>query len=285
MRSSGIIYYHDWNYTPNPAAKRRVSRPKKAARTHTSGHSWSWIMGIGMLALALGGVTGPFTPRIRMEAKYALLQVQRALPMYESTAKQIADNIVHSITSYGLPDAAPKQTASPAKPATPAAFDPLKTPDGASIDPVNKEFSLIVPKIGINAAVIPAVNPTKPGEYLKALEKGIAHSSLSYFPDEEGAVYLFSHSTNYDWFVQDINAVFYLLKNLEEKDTVVIFYKGASYTYEITGKQVVKPTDVAYMAPQAGAKRLILQTCWPPGSTTERLLIFADLVEKSNNAI
>lgn len=170
-------------------------------------------------------------------------------------------------------------------PIAPAFFDPLKTADGTLIEPVNKDFSLVIPKIGINASVIPAVNPTKPGEYLPALEQGIAHSSLSYFPDEDGTVYLFSHSTNYEWFVNDLNAVFYLLKNLEEDDLVVLFYKGNSYTYKITGKQVVKPTAVSFLVPQAGARRLILQTCWPPGSTSERLLIFADLVESSNGAI
>lgn len=285
MKTSGIIYYHDWNYTPNPTAKRQTKRPQKTARVSSANRSWSHMLGMGMLALALGGLIGPLTPRVRLEARYALIQTQRALPSYEASAKQIAADALHAITSFRLPDNTPTQTASVAKPVTPAAFDPLKTPDGASIDPVNKEFSLIVPKIGINAAVLPAVNPTKPGEYLPALQKGIAHSSLSYFPDEDGTVYLFSHSTNYDWFVGDLNAVFYLLKNLEEKDTIVIFYKGSSYRYEITGKQIVKPTEVSYLAPQAGAKRLILQTCWPPGSVTERLLIFADLVEESNEAI
>lgn len=285
MKTSGIIYYHDWNYTPNPAAKQRAHRPQKPAQVRTTNHSWSHLLGLGMLALAVGGLMGPLTPRIRMETKYALLQTQRVIPAYKSAAKQLVADTINTIVSFRLPDSTPKQIASIAKPMTPAAFDPLKTPDGASIDPVNKDFSLIVPKIGINAAVLPAVNPTKPGEYLPALQKGIAHSSLSYFPDEDGTVYLFSHSTNYDWFVGDLNAVFYLLKNLEEKDTIVIYYKGKSYRYEITGKQIVKPTEVSYLAPQAGAKRLILQTCWPPGSVTERLLIFADLVEESNEAI
>lgn len=293
MKTSGIIYYHNWDYRPaaaeatgaQPASKRHGKPIKTATKHAASASSWSTTLGIGIVAIALGGLMGPFTPRLRMEAKYAMLQLQRAMPAYSATAKQLAVNSLDTFMSFLPVDTLSKQTAPPAKPAVPAAFDPLKTPDGASIDPVNRDFSLIVPKIGVNAAVIPAVNPTKPGEYLPALQKGIAHSSLSYFPDEDGTVYLFSHSTNYDWFVGDLNAVFYLLKNLEEKDTIVIYYKGSSYRYEITGKQVVKPTEVSYLAPQAGAKRLILQTCWPPGSVTERLLIFADLVEEQNVAI
>lgn len=293
MQTSGIIYYHDWDYRPGipvltPA--RTTTKPRRtpspvAVPKNTTNHSWVITLGIGMLALALGGLTGPLTPRIRLEARYAALQVQRALPAYQKALVQHLDGVISVVRTWLPTDRTQIATETTQKPAVPAAFDPLKTPEGASIDPVNKDFSLIVPKVGINAGVIPAVNPTKPGEYLAALQKGIAHSSLSYFPDEEGTVYLFSHSTNYDWFVGDLNAVFYLLKNLEVKDTILIYYKGSSYRYEITGKQVVSPTEVSYLAPQAGQKRLILQTCWPPGSTTERLLIFADLVEEQNEAI
>lgn len=214
-------------------------------------------VGLGLLALALGGLTGPLIPVLRLEAGYLSSKLSTK----------------HQALSAPLPKAVP------------VVFDPLVTPDGGSIDPLNLEFGLVVPKIGINAAIIPAVNPTQPGEYLAALEKGVAHSSLSYFPDEDGTVYLFSHSTNYDWFVRDLNAVFYLLKNLEEGDLVVLFYKGSRYTYKLSQKQVVPSTAISYLVPEAGRKRLILQTCWPPGTTTERLLIFADLVEEYGTTI
>jgi len=279
MQNSGIIYSHDWDQ-PRPAASETPSISKSTRSTggknstsdepNVQGQalyvtSWTQLLGLGIVAVALGGLTGPLTPRIQLEAKYATLRAQAIVQQ----------------TNKGTQ----KQPVTKQSPVTPAIFSPLTTPDGASIDPVNKEFSLVIPKIGINAAVIPAVNPNKPGEYLAALKKGVAHSSLSYLPDEDGTVYLFSHSTNYEWFVNDLNAVFYLLKNLEEKDTVILFYKGFAYTYQITGKQIVKPTEVTYLTPQKGPRRLILQTCWPPGSTTERLLLFADLIEDPTTKI
>jgi len=170
-------------------------------------------------------------------------------------------------------------------PAVPVVFNPLVTPEGAAIEPVNREFSLIVPKIGINAPVIAAVNPANPGVYLEALQKGVAHAATSFFPDEAGTVYLFSHSTNYEWFVRDLNAVFYLLKNLEAGDLVVIFYKGNRYTYRLTEKRIVGPKEVGYLVPQAAERRLILQTCWPPGSVAQRLLLFAELIEETAQAV
>lgn len=224
-----------------------LSPPKKHS-------AWRKAAGLALLALSIGGIVGPLFPAIRLESYYYLTQ-----------AKQIIYATSDPVTM--LP------------PSVPVVFNPLKTADGKEITPVNNNFSLIIPKIGINAAVIPTVNPANPGEYLDALQKGVAHASTSYFPDENGTVYLFSHSTNYEWFVDDLNAVFYLLKDLQQGDTIVVVYKNQQYVYKISDKRIVKPNEVSYLVPQAGKKRLILQTCWPPGSTTERLLLLADLIQ------
>lgn len=214
------------------------------------------LVALGMIALSLGGIAGPLTPTMRLEAQHAYHRIQGTISNKQKATKLLPKSV-------------------------PVVFNPLKTEDGSSIDPASKEFGLIIPKVGINTAVIPGVNPTDPGEYLEALKKGVAHASTSYFPDEDGTVYLFSHSTNYDWFVSDLNAVFYLLKNLSEGDLIVIYYKGTQYTYRLREKRIVSPKETSYLIPQKGIKTLILQTCWPPGSTTERLLLFADLVEET----
>ncbi len=247
MKTFGMIYEYNGS-APRPS--RRAKKTRGSTR----------LLGLALLTLSLGGITGPLLAPARLEANH-LITTMRA-----------------SVNGWKNPE-------KPLPAAVPVIFNPLTTPDGASIKPVNTEFSLVVPKVGINAAVIPAVNPTDSNEYMEALTKGIAHASTSFFPDEEGTTYLFSHSTNYDWFVSDLNAVFYLLKNLEMDDLMVVFYKGKQYTYKLTDKRVAAPTEVSYLVPQSGAKRLILQTCWPPGSTTERLLIFADLVEEKTIAI
>lgn len=214
-------------------------------------------IGFGLIALALGGITGPLIPTIRLEASYAYQRIYTSLYTRTVTSNQ-----------------------KPLPASVPVIFNPLKTSDGSSIDPVNADFSLVIPKIGINAPIIGSVNPSNPGEYLETLKTGIAHASTSFLPDEDGTVYLFSHSTNYDWFVRDLNAVFYLLKNLKNDDLIVLFYKGSRYTYRISGRKIVNPDQVSYLFPTVGDRTLILQTCWPPGSTTQRLLIFADLIER-----
>lgn len=244
MESWEVVY----QYTPAPIA---VIRPVK----HSAEASFAQKIGFIILAIALGGFIGPFIPAARLEAFY-----------WTKTATTKAIDVV-------------KPESPPLPPSAPIVFTPLIAPDGASITPVNKTFSIIIPKIGVNAPVIANVDPTSPATYDSALLAGVAHSQTSYLPDENGTTYLFSHSTNYDWFVKDLNAVFYLLKNLSVGDYVVLYYKDKLYTYQIKEIKIVNSKDISYLVPVAGQKRLILETCWPPGTVNKRLLVFADLMK------
>ncbi len=293
MKSSGIIYYYEWHHFGSKSAPPASRHPSSHARGGVG-----QTLGFGLIALALGGLLGPLTPFIRLEAGYRLVQAHAAINVaVENLDKQAIILIQKESLAAGklIPglSALAHSLSGLLKPKTPrlatnaktVLFTPLTAPDGSVITPVDTNFGLIIPKIGINANVIPAVDPTNPGEYEKALLEGVAHASTSYFPDQNGTVYLFSHSTSYDWFVKDLNAVFYLVKNLDTGDTVVLMYKGKEYTYRITEKKVVSPEAVSYLVPHAGARNLILQTCWPPGSTSERLLIFADLISDGSQSI
>ncbi len=249
MQTWEVIYQYSPDAAKTATVIIRPTHKKQGFLTRQFGLTLGQVVGFTLLALSLGGLTGPFIPALRLEAAYALAQTKT-------------------------------MEVKPPLPASPTlVLTPLVAPDGSPIDPVNRDFSLIVPKVGINAPVIANVDPGNPGEYATALKTGVAHASTSFLPDQDGTVYLFSHSTNYDWFVDDLNAVFYLLKNLDAGDLVVLYYKEARYTYRITHKRIVKPSEISYLVPEAGKKSLILQTCWPPGSVAERLLLFADLVE------
>lgn len=250
----------DWEilYQYSPKAPQRATviiRPKRTPLGTTIAQK----VGFVMLAVALGGIAGPLIPAARLEAFY-----------WSQTAASAMK---------------PQSTASPAsEPAQATKAAPLLAPDGSVITPVNTDFSIIIPKIGVNAPVIAGVDPTKASTYDSALLQGVAQASTSFTPDQNGTTYLFSHSTNYDWFVKDLNAVFYLLKNLKVDDTVVLFYKGKQYTYKIKETKIVNPRDISYLVPTVGTKSLILETCWPPGSTSQRLLLFADLVSTEGNS-
>lgn len=143
--------------------------------------------------------------------------------------------------------------------------------------PDSAEFSVAIPKIGANEHIIQNVDPNNEDEYLRALMKGVAHAKGSAFPGLNGTTYLFAHSADSFWNVGRYNAVFYLLNKLEKGDEIVIFYSGQRYNYKVVKSEVVNADDTHYIASNIGqGERLILQTCWPPGTAWKRLLVFAE---------
>lgn len=143
------------------------------------------------------------------------------------------------------------------------------------LTPQNSSFNIIIPKIGANSKVIANVNAADETEYLAALNNGVAHTLGTAFPGENGHIFLFAHSTDYFWNVGSYNAVFYLLYKLEKGDEIDLFYDGQRYVYTAIGKQIVNPSQVEYLTRKSNKEFLTLQTCWPPGTTLQRLLVFA----------
>jgi sortase A len=138
-------------------------------------------------------------------------------------------------------------------------------------------FSLIIPKIHAKGKIVPEVDAGNEAEYFAALKTGVAHAKGTVFPGSSGNVYLFAHSTDSPINILRYNAIFYLLKELEVGDEIQVYYQGVKHRYFVAEKKIVEPTDVSYLLPQnpEGREQLILQTCWPPGTTLKRLLIFA----------
>lgn len=142
--------------------------------------------------------------------------------------------------------------------------------------PKSAFFSVVIPKIGANEQVTPNVDPSNEQEYLSVLQHSIAHAKGSAFPGLNGTTYLFAHSADNFWNVGRYNAVFYLLKELSVGDDVVVFYLNKRYDYTVYDSKIVEASDVSHLASNIGqGERLILQTCWPPGTSWKRMLIFA----------
>jgi sortase A len=146
------------------------------------------------------------------------------------------------------------------------------------ITPLSSEFGVVIPKILANVAVTANVNPADPNVYQAVLRQsgGVAHAAGSALPDEDGIVYIFGHSTDANVNVARFNAVFYLLRKLEAGDLVLVYFGGQEYRYRVRYKRVVDPTDISDITDVSAARRLILQTCWPPGTDWKRLLVVAE---------
>lgn len=148
---------------------------------------------------------------------------------------------------------------------------------GDDIQPVSTDYGIVIEKINANAKIIANVNPGSEAEYTKALAEGVAEAKGSTRPGESGNLYIFSHSTDSPWNVARYNAVFYLLRELESGDRVVIFHEGRRYNYIVFDKVIANPSDISFLNNRYDRPVLTMQTCDPPGTTLNRLIVRAKL--------
>ena len=148
-------------------------------------------------------------------------------------------------------------------------------PQEKEIIPVSEDFGLIIPKIGVNAKVFPNVDSNNPNEYLPILTQGAAHAKGSVLPGEEGNIFIFAHSSDTPLNITQYNAVFYLIGKLKTGDEIVVHYNYMRYLYEVIDKKIIPPEVMSDYFRGFGGKTLTLQTCFPPGTSVNRLLVIA----------
>lgn len=149
------------------------------------------------------------------------------------------------------------------------------------ITPPDTLFSIVIPKIGASSHVVINVDSNNESEYLTALKQGIAHAKGTVFPGMKGTSFYFAHSTDSFWNVGRYNAVFYLLKDLTPGDDIALFFNNYRYNYTVTQTKIIDPNDVDLLvnAQKDTEEKIVLQTCWPPGTTWKRLLVVAKPVK------
>lgn len=148
-------------------------------------------------------------------------------------------------------------------------------PNGDLYSPPNTTFSIVVPKIDAKAPIVSNIDAADEKAYMEALKIGVAQAKGTCFPGMDCIMYLFAHSAGSPISAARYNAVFYLLRKLETGDSVIVYYYGKKFLYEVTGKEIVSPSDTHYITDTGETEGLILQTCDPPGTSINRLLVFA----------
>jgi len=139
----------------------------------------------------------------------------------------------------------------------------------------DKNFSIIIPQLGINAKVVAAVDLSDEEAMQKALKEGVIQAQGGASPGQGGTTYIFGHSTDSPLHIELYNAIFYPLKDIKENEEVIVIYKGRPYTYKVEEKKIIAADNIQYLTNFSGEEKLVLLTCWPPGTTIKRLLIIA----------
>jgi len=146
--------------------------------------------------------------------------------------------------------------------------------------PISNEPRLIIPKINVD---VPVIYDTKPDQtsQLLAMEKGVAWFGIpgaNSRPGQVGNTVLSGHSSNDLFDPGDYKFIFARLEQLAEGDTFYVNYLGERYTYSVTKKEVVKPTDVHKLVYPTDKPVMTLITCVPLGTAQNRLLVTAEQI-------
>lgn len=156
------------------------------------------------------------------------------------------------------------------------------------IDITPYENRIIIPKIGKNIPLVEVTQELVEDEkalndiFMKDLENGVVRYPSSVKPGENGNSFIFGHSSNFPWIKGNYNEVFALLDKVSYGDEIIIYYEQKKYTYIIREKSVIDPNNVGVIKKHALKPRLTLMTCWPIGTTLNRLIVAGELVEESD---
>ncbi len=121
-----------------------------------------------------------------------------------------------------------------------------------------------IPRIGVEKAVVEGVG-------VPDLKKGPGHYPTTPLPGQPGNAAIAGHRTTY-------GAPFYHLDELGNGDRIEVTTRQGEFTYEVTDKRVVKPSQSEVLDPTTD-NRLTLTTCNPRFSASQRLVVVSKLVD------
>ena len=223
-------------HSPAHTLRRRSRRLRSAKRVLLKCLPWAMIAaGICIVIFALSSRLSVSSEQQRLVEEYRSAEQSAAVSMEETPeATALAE----------LPD--------------PDATPDTQTDDAGEADTATLAV-LTIPSIDLEVAVREGI-----GSY--SLKYSVGHYPLSAMPGEADNCVILGHR-NYTY-----GEFFNRLDELNAGDTIIIERSGVVYTYVVTEKFIVEPSDTYVLNP-AGEATLTLITCTPIRVATHRLIV------------
>lgn len=177
------------------------------------------------------------------------------------------------LTSITIPTATPTP-----KPTVMAQVTPEPIITKNKVAPETIDGRLVIDKLKISAPIFWDVDESN---IIERLKNGVAHYKGTSRPGEGGNVFIVGHSSNYVWVKSDYNNVFALLDKLVKGDRIEVRFGDVSYYYDVIETKVIKPDQVDALS-DTNSEILSLMTCWPVGTTLNRLVVISEFKYSSD---
>ena len=112
------------------------------------------------------------------------------------------------------------------------------------------------------------------------LSQSLIHYPDTAKPGQLGSGVIFGHSILPQFYnPKNYMSIFSLLPTLQSGDLIYVAYDQVTYTYQVSDKVEVYPSDLSPLQQQFDDRRLKLVTCVPPGLKARRLVVTATLIK------
>ena len=146
----------------------------------------------------------------------------------------------------------------------PPESEPIPPPiDAYASEPVIEMGTISIPKIGVSMTMYEGIRMT-------TLDYGPGHWPGTALPGQAGNVVVGGHRTSK-------HKVFRNVDQLVAGDEIVFDDERGRHVYRVSRVEIVEPTAVWIVNP-TDTPTATLFACHPPGSTRQRIVVFADLV-------
>lgn len=256
-----------------PASHEKVShwdRPKPP-------HDWRWVVGgMGRTLITLGLLMFAFVGYQLWGTGIQTAQAQRTLSRQFDRVIGTQPTTTTTTTTLTPSTTGPPTTETivPIDPAsstttTPAAIPPAQPIPGES----GAIARLEIPRMDLNRIVVE-------GATAEALTKGPGHFPETPLPGQLGNAAIAGHRTTH-------LHPFFDIDKLQPGDQIFVTTFNGRYVYQVTGTEIVDPSDYADVIPTTDVTKatLTLVSCTPRYSATNRIVVRADLVPDLSDAL
>lgn len=141
-----------------------------------------------------------------------------------------------------------------------------------------KPFAISIPSIGIvDLTITHPEDPYTQNGVLDPLQQGVGH--LFAYPGNGSKIMIYGHSSGYPWDLSKFTKIFRTINEVNVGTQIFVTYEGKLHVYQVTEKKTIPANDKMAFEPDEKGEQLVLYTCWPPDSISQRYLVFAMPVE------
>ncbi len=144
---------------------------------------------------------------------------------------------------------------------------------------VEFEDTIYIPKTKTLAPIV-VENSDDDKVLLAALDRGVLLFPGSVEPGQNGSTVMLGHSSASIWSGGGYKSVFSLLNKLEKGDAIKVYFDNEEFVYRVSQLNIFSVEKANKVVTDSnGPNTLFLSSCWPPGTSWNRIVVTAILVD------